>query len=43
MLRNTVRSKGESRSLSWPRQALPVRHNMIDSGMISVNRAEPDN
>ena len=42
MLRNSVRNKGDSRSLSWPSQELSVRHNMIDSGMISGSPPEPD-
>ena len=42
MLRNTVRSKGESRSLSWPVWALSVRHNMSDPGMISASCPSPE-
>ena len=37
MLLNTVRSKRESGSLSWPSRALSGRHNMSDPGMISAS------
>ena len=37
MLRNPVRIKGESRSFTWPRRALSVRHNMSDLGMKSAS------
>ena len=42
MLRNTVRSNGESRSLSWQSRALSVTHNMSDPGMISSSCLSPD-
>ena len=41
MLRNTFRSKGESRSLSWPIRDMSVRHNMSNSIMISASCPEP--
>ena len=42
ILGNSVRSKGESGSLSWPNWALSVRHNMSDSGMMSASCPLPD-
>ena len=35
MLRNSVRSKGESRSLPWPCWSPSVKHNMSDLGIKS--------
>ena len=42
MLKNPVRSKGESRFLSWPSRALSVGHNMSDPGKISARCPSPD-